>query len=403
MVRLAAPLLALLVAAACGDDTGSGGSGGGGNSSSGGSTANEGGQGAQTSDGGSSNDGGGGEGGAAPQPTIPFVYVGTEDGTIERYRLDREDGSLEALGSLDVGGNPSFLAAAPDHLHLYAVNEAGDEVIALSIDPASGQLTELNRKSSEGNGPAYVSVDRSGAWVLVANYGGGTVAVLPIQADGSIGDAVDVESPGENAHLVRTDPSNEFVYVPCLGSDHVARYAFDAATGELDELAPPADLPNGTGPRHLDFHPSLDVAYVIGELGDSMTTFATDDTGALTETGSVSTLPNGADADANYCADVHVHPNGKFLYGSNRGEDSIAIFSLDASGATTAMGHISTGGEWPRNFGIDPKGGILLVANQHSAGVVSFRVDESTGDLTELGTTATGSGPSWVGVVEQPR
>jgi 6-phosphogluconolactonase len=386
--------LATIGVSACGDDgsttttTGTGGA-------SGSTTTTTGTGGASGSTTTTTGTGGGGA-------TRPFVYVGTQDGTIEVRMLDRATGALASVTSVAAGTNPSFLAPSPDHRFLYAADEGQDEVAAFAIDSATGGLTELNRKSSEGGGPAYVSVDASGKWVLVANYGGGTVAVLPVLADGSLGDAVDVESPGQNPHLIRTDATNTHAYVPCLGSNLVAPFAFDATTGQLTALAT-ASLPAGTGPRHLELHPTLPVLWVIGELGDTVTTFTRATDGTLTSAGTVTTLPNGADAASNYCADLHLEPGGAFLYGSNRGDDSLAIFSVSpGTGALTAAGHVSTGGSWPRNFGIDPEGETLLVANQQSDEVVAFRLDPSTGALTELVTTPTGAGPSWVGVVTQP-
>jgi 6-phosphogluconolactonase len=386
--------LALLLVA-CGDDdaaqssgtpsAGSGASGSGGNGTSS-----------------SASTGSGGSGGT-PLPTTPHVYVGTEDGTVEHYLLDRVTGALSPQGEpLDVGGNPSFLAATPDHLNLYAVDEWNDEVMAFSIDPESGALTEIgSRQSSEGGGPAHVSVDRSGQWVLVANYGSGDVAVLPIEGDGSLGPAVDVETPGENAHLILADPSNDFVFVPCLGSELVAQFTFDDATGELTANGT-APLPEGTGPRHLDFHPSLQVVYVIGEHGDTLTTFDLEADGTLTNPDSVSTLPGGEPDDENSCADVHVRPDGAYVYGSNRGDDSIAIFAIDSStGRATPAGHAPTGGATPRNFHIDPEGDVMLVANQGSDNVVTFSIDRASGGLDDLMTGDTANGPSWVGVVTQ--
>ncbi len=417
--------VSLVTISGCGDDAGAttagGGDGGrtptststtdaggtrsataGGGDGSGGSGDGSGGDGSGGSPTTSGADGGGtGDGGATPVSTTPYVYVGDGDGVIERWLLDRETGALNALGAEDVGGAPSFLAASPDGKHLYAVDESQSQVMAFSIDPQTGDLTEIGtRRSSEGSGPAYVSVDRSGAWVLVANYGGGTVAVLPVGIDGSLGDAVAVESPGDNPHLIRTDPSNQYVFVPCLGSDHVAQYFFDEATGQL-ALHGNAPLPAGTGPRHLEFHPTLPLVYVIGEQGDSLTTFRLDE-GLLTDPVTISTLPEGQDGDGNACADLHVHPSGTVLYGSNRGFDTIAAFALDAEGAAAAPVQTSVDGSWPRNFGLDAEGGILLVANQHTDEIVTFRMDAITGALTQLATTPTGSGPAWVGVVGQP-
>lgn len=344
----------------------------------------------------------GGEGGSTPAPTRAFVYVGTQDGEIERYELDRDTGVLSPIGSTPAGQNPSFLAASPDHKHLYAADEAQSQIVAFSIDPSTGALAHLNEKSSAGQGPAYVSVDGTGKWVFAANYGGGTIGVLPVLADGSLGDAVDQESPGTNPHSIRADASNDHVYVPCLGSNHVARFDFDDATGALTALDPPAPLAGGTGPRHLEFHPTLPIIYVIGEINDTVSTFQSGANASITLSDTDSTLPSDFDGGANTCADLHAHPNGKFLYGSNRGHDSIAVFSIDAAGAIAPAGHTPTGGERPRNFGIDPAGTILLVANQDSDEIVTFAIDPLSGALTELETTPTGNGPSWVGVITQP-
>jgi 6-phosphogluconolactonase len=398
-------LAALASLVACGDDSPTGGSGGGGVGGSGaGTTSNMGGS-PQGGDGGAGGVGGDGTGGVpVVAPTLPIVYVGNGDGEIQIFDLDRDTGSLSSSGSVDAGANPSFLAASPDKTHLYAVDEGNSEVLAFEINQNNGNLTEIGtRQSSAGNGPAYVSVDATGAWVFVANYGGGTVAVLPVAGDGSLGAAVDVETPGQNPHLIRSDAANTHVYVPCLGSDIVAQFDFDVATGQLEPMGSDATLPAGTGPRHLEFHPSLPVVYVIGEQGDSLTTFDVAASGELSNPVTVSTLPNGADPDANSCADLHIHPNGLYLYGSNRGHDSIAHFEVDEdTGAVDTDGHTPTDGEWPRNFGIDPAGSIMLVANQHSDEVVVFFLDPNTGALGEISTTTTGASPSWVGVVALP-
>jgi 6-phosphogluconolactonase len=333
------------------------------------------------------------------------VYVGAEDDSISVFVLDRVTGNLDPRGKVDAGQNPSFLATDPGHRFLYAVNEGSGQVAAFSIDPATGLLTFLDRKSSQGDGPAYVSVDRSGRWVLVANYGGGTVAVLPIQPDGSLGDAVDVQSPGVNPHLIRTDPTNHFAFVPCKGSDHVAQFRFDAQMGKLTPGTPAqVGTAPGAGPRHLEFHRDLPVVYVINENGDTLDTYALDGAlGTLSPKATTSTLPAGADGSGNYCADLHLRPDARFLYGSNRGDDSLAVFAVDpASGAITPAGHQPTGGAWPRNFGIDPEGTVLLVANQHSGTVTSFRLDPTTGMPAPLGTTVTSGNPEWVGVITQP-
>ena len=366
------------------------------------SSAGSGGSGATTT---STSVGSGGSGGGKPVATTPYVYLGADDDNISVFLLDRATGALEPRGKVNAGTNPSFLATDPAHRFLYAVNEGSAQVAAFSIDAATGLLTFLDRKSSQGAGPAYVSVDRSGAWALVANYGGGTVAVLPILPDGSLGDAVDVQSPGVNPHLIRTDPTNHFAFVPCKGSDHVAQFLFDAQTGKLTPNNPASvATAAGAGPRHLEFHPSLPVVYVINENGDTVDTYALDAMhGTLSPKATVSTLAAGANGPGNFCADLHLRPDAKFLYGSNRGDDTLAIFTVDpTSGAVAPAGHQPTGGAWPRNFGIDPEGGILLVANQNSSTVVNFRVDVATGLPAQLGTMPASGKPAWVGVITQP-
>jgi len=401
-MRIRALLPCALLLLACGDDETSGSP----SSSAAASTAGTGASTSATSTGtGGSGATGSGGGGGQPVETVPWVYVGASDDSISVYLLDRVTGALTPQGKVDAGTNPSFLAADPEHRFLFAVNEGSDEVAGFSIDPATGLLTALNKKSSEGGGPAYVSVDKTGGWALVANYGGGTVAVLPIGGDGTLGDAVDVESPGQNAHLIRTDPSNAFAFVPCLGSDHVAQFHFDPATGHLDANTPPsvATAP-GAGPRHLEFNPSQPVVYVINEDGDTVVTYTLDAAGTLTAIDTQPTLPTGADGASNFCADLHISPDGKFLYGSNRGHDSLAIYAVDgATGKLTVAGHQPTGGEWPRNFGIDPAGDILLVANQNSSTIVTFRVEHTAGGLTSLMTIPTDGQPAWVGVITQPK
>ena len=327
--------LAIAIVLGCGDSTSPDGSGGAGARDGGGGAGAEAGGG--PAGGGGAGFGAGGEGGVVFGATIPFVYVATSDGQIEVFDLDRGSGALSSKGSVEAGDDPSFLAGSPGSQYLYAIDAGADEVLAFAIDQQTGLLTEIGeRQSSEGSGPAYVATDASGRWVFVANYGGGTVAVLPVLEDGSLGPAVDVESPGENPHLIRADLDNEHVYVPCLGSDLVALLDFDVNNGQLEPRVD-ALLPSGTGPRHLELHPSLPVAYVIGELGDSLTTFDVAPDGALTNPVAISTLPGGVDPSSSNCADLHLHPSERFLYGSNRGHDSIARFTIDPlSGAATA-------------------------------------------------------------------
>ncbi len=343
---------------------------------------------------------------ASTPPVIgtPYVYVGLGSGEIAQLSFDVESGALVEKARVAAGAMPSFLAVDPTHRHLYAVNEGSEQVAAFSIAKGTGALTLQNRVSSHGAGPAFVSVDATGKNVLVANYGGGTVTVLRVEADGRLGAKVSGDAPGPKAHAILAEPSNRFVYAPTLGADAVAQWAFDATTGALTPLSPPkVSFAAGAGPRHVAFAPSGKHAFVVNEFDDTVVSLSIDaTTGALTPKQTLSTLPAGFDGAKNTGADVHVHPSGKHLYTSNRGHDSIAQFAVAADGTLTAKGHTSTGGKTPRNFGIDPSGRVLLAANQGSGNVVTFRIDPTTGALTKLVTTSLGAAPYWVGVVVVP-
>jgi 6-phosphogluconolactonase len=285
------------------------------------------------------------------------------------------------------------------------VNEGSPgNVVAFSINQTTGALTRLNQQSSTGDGPAHVSVDRQGRWVLVANYNGGNAAVLPIGQDGRLAAQVDTESfgGGSQAHMILTSPDNHYAYVPCKGRDIVAMFAFEVATGALTATTPPTlTLPAGTGPRHLDFHPSGRFAYLVGELNSTLTALGINTAnGTMTRIEAESSLPAGF-SGSNTGADVHVSPNGRFVYSSNRGHNSIAIFSIDqTTGSLTLVGHQPTGGNTPRNFHIDPSGTFLLAANQGSGTVVVFRIGPE-GRLSSTGNAVNVNAPAFVGVVVQ--
>ena len=303
--------------------------------------------------------------------------------------------------------NPSFLAFDPSRKFLYAVAEVSTlrgkktgGVIAFAVDRRTGGLKRLNEEPSHGAGPCHLVVDKTGKNVLVANYDGGTVAVLPIDEQGRLkpasssiahqGKSVNPERQQEpHAHSFNLDAANKFAFAADLGLDKVLVYRFDAAAGKLTPNDPPAALiAPGSGPRHFAFHPSGRFAYVINELGSTITVFWYDaDTGVLSTIQTISTVPP-AFKGTNYPAEVVVHPSGKFVYGSNRGHDSIAIFSADAvTGRLTPQGHEPTQGKNPRNFAVDPTGNYLLAANQDSDTVVVFRLDPATGRLKPTGQT----------------
>jgi 6-phosphogluconolactonase len=303
---------------------------------------------------------------------------------------------------VDAGANPSFLAIHPDGRVLYAVNElenhngrASGAVSAFAIASKTGGLTRLNEQPSDGGAPCFVSVDRSGRVVLVANYVGGNVALLPIQADGALAPAANVvqhtgtgpnaeRQAAPHAHCIVADPSNRFVLAADLGADRVFVYRLDVDGKSLRHIeSSDAVMRPGSGPRHIAFHPPLSLVYVANELDSTVATFRFDpERGALSPLDVRSTVPAGW-TGTNYPADIHVASPGRMLYVSNRGHNSIAVFSVaNSTGALTLDQVISTEGDWPRNFSLDPTGRWLIVANQRSGSVVVFARDQETGRLT---------------------
>ncbi len=308
--------------------------------------------------------------------------------------------------------NPSFLALHPKRPLLFAVGELASfegkkagAVSAFSIDRETGKLALLNQQPSGGPGPCHVTVDRSGRCVLVANYSGGSVASLPVGDDGSLGPAASFvqhegssvdprRQKGPHAHGIYAERGGRFVLVPDLGLDKVLVYRLSASGKLAANDLPSGGVAPGAGPRHLAFHPSGRYIYVINEMASTLTAFAWDARrGALEEIQTVSTLPEGFEGN-NSTAEVVAHPSGKFLYGSNRGHDSIAIFTIDeATGKLTAAGHESTRGNTPRNFNLDPSGTWLVAANQNSDNLTVFRVDARTGKLRFTGQSVTVGAP----------
>lgn len=346
---------------------------------------------------------------AADSPKSARVYVGTYTNTdskgVYRFDLDLETGEPAGLVLAAETTSPSFLAVGPGAKYLYAVGEVesvggkpGGGVVAFSIDPATGALTPINQQSSVGAGPCHLTVDKDGKNVLVANYGGGSTAVLPILEGGKLGPAsafVQHEGSSVNpqrqkephAHSVNLDPAGKFAFVADLGLDKVLVYKLDPEKGTIVPNDPAAArVAPGAGPRHFDFHPNGKFAYVINELGSTVTAFAYDAArGELTEIQTVTSLPKDFKG-TNYPADIHVHPNGKFLYGSNRGHDSIASFSVDpTTGKLAPTGHQGEGIKNPRNFGIAPGGKFALVASQDGDSVLVFAIDPETGTLSPTG------------------
>jgi 6-phosphogluconolactonase len=344
---------------------------------------------------------------AGPRTVNVFVgtYTGGESKGIYRTTLDTETGALSTPRLAAETTSPSFLAIDPTRRFLYAVGEVdsvqgkpGGGVVAFAIDPATGGLTRLNAQTSGGAGPCHLTVDRTGRNVLVANYGGGSTEVIRVEPDGRLGavsafvqhkgSSVDPgRQQGPHAHSVNLDAGNRFAFVADLGLDKMLIYRFDASRGTIAPNDPPAAaLAPGAGPRHFAFHPGGKFAYTINELNSTVTAWSYDpDRGALTEIQSISTLPAGFHG-TNYPAEVQVHPSGKFLYGSNRGHDSIAAYTIDpATGKLTFVGTQGERVKNPRNFAIDPTGAFVLVASQDTGTVAAFRVNPDTGALTPTG------------------
>ncbi len=336
-----------------------------------------------------------------------FVYFGTYTQNtgkgIYAYRFSPATGKLTSMGLAAPSPNPSFLTVDSSGRFLYAANERDDsipagkdnEVSAFAIDPTTGKLTFLNKVSSHGGGPCHVSIDRTGTVLLVANYGSGSVAALPIQRDGRLGEASSFDQhhgksvdparqTAPHAHFIAPSPDNRFALSADLGLDQVLVYRLDPSKGSLTANNPPfATLAPGAGPRHLAFHPTADFVYVNGEMKSTVSAFAYDkQAGRLTLVQTLSTLPAGFTGTSS-TAEIQIDRGGKFLYVSNRGHDSIAIFAIDkATGKLTPVAHVPTGGKTPRFFTLDPTGAYLLAGNQNSNTVTVFRVDAGTGRLT---------------------
>jgi len=351
------------------------------------------------------------------------VYFGTytrannSSKGIYRSTLDLETGRLSPPALAAEIKSPSFVEIHPNGKFLYALSEAGGAgtVTAFAIDTASGALNLLNHQPSRGAGPCHVSIDRAGKNVLVANYGSGSAAVIRIKSDGALaqptgfvqhkGSSINQRrQKGPHAHSINVSPDNRYAYVADLGIDKIMIYALDAEKGTLLPSNPPsANLKPGAGPRHFAFAPNGKQAYVINELHCTITAFDYKPaTGSLTEIQTVTTLPKDFDG-SNSCAEVRVHPAGKFLYGSNRGHDSIAVYRIDrANGKLTFVEHETADIKTPRNFNIDPTGKFCLVANQGADSVVVFRIDQKTGALEPTGNKIALASPVCIRFLQAP-
>ncbi len=335
---------------------------------------------------------------------IFFVGTYSQRGSkgIYTVRLAPETGAMTIVGDASAK-NPSFLCLSPDSRYLFAVNEGGvrpdgkpgGSVLSYAIHGTN--LSQLSEQGVEGQSHCHVACSPNGRWIVSSSYGTGVHVVLPVEANGALGKPTDTVTnpgtPGPNqqgghAHSATFSPDGRFVYACDLGLDRVIVYRFDSDRGKL-VFASAATLAPGSGPRHFTIHPTLRCAYAIDELNSTVTTFARDiQTGALTAKQTTGTLPPDAESERragrlkNSCADIHLSPDGKTLYGSNRGHDSIAVFAVNtASGELTPTGHVPTGGKNPRNFGLIPKTNLLLAANQDGDSLVAFRRGDRTGEI----------------------
>jgi len=336
-------------------------------------------------------------------------YVGNygtgQEGGIYFCRLQLITGEMIIRGNISGIDNPSFLSMDASNQYLIAVNEVseingnpGGSVSSFKIDPENGSLTFINMQSTLGESPCHITIDRTGKFILIANYSGGNIIVFPILQDCMIGKNVEfIQHKGKSIipdrqenphpHSIILSPDNRYAFVPDLGLDKILIYRFDQKTGKLRSSdIPYISLKPGAGPRHFTFSRDGKFAYVINELDSTVTAFRYyPDKGKLKEIQTITTLP-GDFTGTSYCADIHIHPNNLFLYGSNRGHNSISTFSIDPSkGKLKLKGFTETLGDFPRNFAIDPSGQYLLAANQRSDNIFSFRIKPETGELTPTG------------------
>lgn len=354
-----------------------------------------------------------------------LLYIGTytsgKSEGIYVHKFDLKTGKLTPLHTVKNVVEPSFLTVDKNRKYLYSVNETEEyegkksgAVSAFAIDQKTGDLQFLNKQPSLGGAPCFITTSENEKFALVANYLGGNVSVFPIENNGKLGVSVDLiqhsgiglnkdRQEAAHAHSITLDRNNRFAFAADLGIDKLMIYEFDAQNGKLKSNAaqPFFQTKAGAGPRHFSFHPNGKLAFLINELDTTITSLAYDETvGTLKEIQTVPTLPPNF-KDANTCADIHVSPNGKFVYGSNRGHNSIVSYKIDEkTGKLNYIEHTSTNGKKPRNFAIDPIGKFLLVANQDSDSIVVFRIDEKTGKLKATGNIAEVPNPVCLKLIE---
>ncbi|OQP57020.1 3-carboxymuconate cyclase [Niastella vici] len=329
------------------------------------------------------------------------------------YKMNTETGDVVAI-SKATAANPSYLDVSPDEKFVYAVNEDANDKGSVSVfafDKSNGALKYIDKQTSGGDHPCYVAVNKTGKWVAVANYTGGSFSTLPIMANGTLGTPTTIQHTGSSINKERQEkphvhstvfsPDDKYIFVPDLGIDKVMIYSFNAGSGKPEPAKQPfVKATEGYGPRHFTFHPNGKLAYLVEEMGGAVAAYKYKD-GKLTFIQHISAYP--ADfTGKKWSADIHISPDGKFLYASNRTPaNTIAIFSIDSkSGKLKALGYESTKGDVPRNFTIDPTGNFLLVANQETDNIVIFKRNKETGLLTDTGKRIEAGNPvclKWVG------
>ena len=336
-------------------------------------------------------------GGAAREA---FVYTsGSDSPEIRVLRFDLDSGQLTPVASVEAAPGSGYLAWHPGKKFLYGINRSPAKVIAYAINPGDGNLTRINEVTvAAASGATHLSVHPSGKWVVVAYFGSGHVSTHPIREDGGVGEAADLQATAPQAHHAMSAAEGKFLLVPCRDGNAISQFAMDATTGKLTPTAQ-VTVDAGTGPRHIALHPSRGFAYVINETNGTMTSFAFDAAaGKLTDPQTVSNVPAGTTETA--AAHVEVHPNGRFVYGSNRLTHSIAIHEVSESGRLVAKGHETAGGlmKTPRDFTLDPSGKWMLVANQGTAEVLVMRIADD-GRLQLHGRTPVQTKPTFVGLI----
>jgi 6-phosphogluconolactonase len=342
-------------------------------------------------------------------------YATAEEAGIHTISVDMQTGAFELLHSTPGDINPSFVVIHPNKRYLYATNEIdltadlpGGAVSAYAIDTNTGRLRWLGRQSSQSSGPCHLSIDHTARFLFVSNYKGGGFTVLPILADGSLGPATDfIQHTGKGTHPTRQDkahvhsalpaPNGDYVLVADLGLDKVMIYPFDAQSGKLGHAVAPIEVTAGAGPRHFTFSADARFMYLINELDSTVDVWQYDaEQATYNLIQRINALPQRYTGES-WCAEIRLHPNGRFLYGSNRGHDSIVSYRVDQhTGMLSVLGHTPCLGAWPRHFTLDATGHLLVVANQHSNSLVSFTIDSQTGVLTPTNHKLTVAKPTCV-------